>query len=481
MQEHSINKKRRILALRFFTYGMMTLATAVISVFCILLVLGYRFDFTKHTVSQGGLIQLQSFPNGAKVTLDKVLLSFVSPGKRNVDAGKHTVVFQLDGYREWSKTATIHAGELRWLNYARLIPQTITTSTTQEFTAVTGDIASPDRKWMAIYGAADKAEFTIADLRDSKNVKMQTITLPAGSYTNIAGQAHNFSLVEWDFSGRYLLVRHTIADKVEYLRIDRTNPTDVKNISTQLNVVLSDVHFSGTSGNVFYGMQDASIRKLDIGAGTISEPVAVGVKSFTLYKTNSLAYVLDKGDKRSVSVTIDGESAEVRSYDVTEPVLTDVTSYFSHNYVAIARGTRVDVVKDPIGTTTDARKTAATFQVPVGARWLQFSNNGRFVVAGSGTQFVTYDLETNEQFSANLPGNAADPAKPLQWLDDYYLVSTPDKNLRLSEFDGANQNVITDVEPGLPVTLSEDGKALFSIARTTRGYVLQSSKMVVGN
>ena len=481
MQEHSPNKKRRALALRFFTYGVMTLATAVISIVCILLVLGYRFDFLKHTVSQGGLVQLRSFPDGAKVTFDKIILPFVTPGKRNVDVGAHTVVFQLDGYREWSKTATIKAGELRWLNYARLIPQSITTSTAHDFAVVSGNIPSPDHKWMAVYGAADKPEFTIADLRNAEEVKMQTVTIPVATYTNVEGQPHQFSLVEWDFSGRYLLVRHTIGATTEYLRIDRTQPADVKNISTQLKVALSDVHFSGTSGNVFYGLQDTSIRKLDIGAGTISEPIATGVKSFTLYKTNMIVYVLDKDDKRSVGVSIDGESSEVRSYDVTEPVLSDVTSYFSHNYVAIARGTRVDVIKDPIGKTDAARKTVATFQVPVGARWMQFSNNGRFVVAGTGTQFVTYDLETNEEFSVNLPGNSADPAKPLQWLDDYYLVATPDKNLRLSEFDGANQNVITDVEPGLPVTLSEDGEVLFSIARTTRGYALQSSKMVVDN
>lgn len=478
MQEHSTNKKRRTLALRFFTYGMMTLATAVISVICILLVLGYRFDFTKHTVSQGGLIQFQSFPNGAKVTLDKILLPFETPGKRNVDANKHTVVFQREGYREWSKTATIKAGELRWLNYARLIPQSITTETVSEFPVVTGNLPSPDRKWMAIYGANDKAEFTVADLRDNAKVKLQTIVMPVGSFTNIEGQPHKFSLVEWDFSGRYLLVRHTIGDKVEYLRVDRTKPEDTKNITTLLNTTLSQIHFSGESGNVFYGLQDTSLRKLDIAEGTLSKPIAEGVKSFTLYKTNTLVYVLDKGDKRSVGVSIDGESSEVRSYDITEPVLSDVTSYFSHNYVAIARGTRVDVVKDPIGSTDAARKTVATFQVPVGARWLQFSNNGRFLVAGSGTQFVTYDLETREEFSVNLPGNTVDPATPLQWLDDYYLVSTVDKNLRLSEFDGANQNVITDVEPGFIVTLSDDGETLLSIARTTTGYALQSSGMV---
>lgn len=480
MQDNSPNRKRRVVALRFFTYGVMTLATIGISIICIMLVLGYRFDFTRHTVSQGALIQFRSFPEGARITFDDQLLSFLTPGKRNVDVGQHSVVYQLNGYREWSKTINATAGELRWLNYARLIPQSVTTNTVKDLPAVTSNIPSPDRKWMAIWGAANKAELTIADLRDSQQPKLETIALPASSYTDVAGQKHSFKLEEWDFSGRYLLIRHVIGKKTEFLRFDRTRPADTQNISSILKVEISKLHFSGTSGNVFYGLQGTDIRKFDIGAKNISSPVASIVRSFTLYKTNSLGYVRDEGDQRIVGVSIDGEASAVRSYDITEPILTDISSYFSHYYVAIARGTRVDIVKDPIGPAPNARKTIASFQVPVGAKWLQFSNNGRFVVAGSGSQFVTYDMETREEFSVNLPGSGV-PDKPLQWLDDYILVSSPDKNLRLSEFDGGNQQVITDVEPGFSVTLSEDGKALFSIARTSGGFVLQSSKMVIDN
>jgi hypothetical protein len=480
MQDNSPNKKRRTVAFRFFTYGVMTLATIAISVVCILLVLGYRFDFSHQTVSQGALIQFRSYPEGAKITMDDQILSFLTPGKRNVDTGKHDVMYQLDGYRDWSKTVNLQAGELRWLNYARLIPRTVTTNPVREFPIVTGSMPTPDRKWMAVYGAADKAEFTLADIRDSKNPKLSTIALPANSYTNVAGQGHQFSLEEWDFSGRFLLVRHITGDKTEFIRVDRSRPDDAKNISTVLNVPISTLHFSGTSGNVFYGVQGTDIRKFDIAAGTISSPVASGVQNFTLYKTNNLAYVRDEGDKRIVGVNIDGEAAAVRTYDITEPVLTDVSSYFSRTYVAVARGTRVDVVKDPIGSAPEARKTVASFQVAVGTKWLQFSNNGRFVVAGSGSQFVTYDLETREEYSVNLPGTGV-PDKQLQWLDDYILVSTPDKNLRLSEFDGGNQQVITDVEPGMKVTLTEDGKVLYSIARTSRGFTLQSSKMTIEN
>lgn len=479
MQPHTPNRKRRALAIRFFTYGVMTLATAAISIVCILLVMGYRLDFTKHSVSQGALVQFMSFPSGATITFDNQVLSFLTPGKRNVDVGQHKVAYSLDGYREWSKTVNVKAGELRWLNYARLVPQSVTTSTVHEFPVVSGNLPSPDRKWMAIYGAADKPELTIVDARDSKNPKLQNITIPAAAYTAVPGQASSFSIVEWDFSGKFLLLRHVVGDKTEFITLDRTKPEDAKNITARLSIALSDVHFSGTSGQVFYGLEGTDVRKLDLGAGTISEPIASKVTNFNLYKTSTLGYVSNKNDRISVGTSIDGQSSEVRSYDSTEPVLTDVSSYFSDYYVAVARGTKVEVVKNPVGDGADARKTVASFDVPAGIKWLQFSNSGRFVVAGSGGQFVTYDMETKEQFAVNLPGVAPDLTRPLQWLDDYYLVSTYDKNLRISEFDGGNQNVITDVEPGTAVTTSDDGKFMFSIARTTNGYALQSSKMTV--
>ena len=282
-----------------------------------------------------------------------------------------------------------------------------------------------------------------------------------------------------DIAIRLLLIRHVVGDKTEFISLDRTKPEDAKNITAKLGVAVTDMHFSGTSGAVFYGLEGTDVRKLDLGAGTISEPIASHVTNFTLYKTSTLGYVSNKNDRISVDASIDGQSSEVRSYDSTEPVLTDISSYFSDYYVAVARGTKVEVVKNPVGDGADARKTIASFDVPAGIKWLQFSNSGRFIVAGSGGQFVTYDMETKEQFAVNLPGVAPDLTRPLQWLDDYYLVSTYDKNLRLSEFDGGNQNVITDVEPGTTVTVTDDGKAMLSIARTTNGYALQLSKMTI--
>lgn len=477
MHQYSTSPRRRKLVL-FFTYGVMTTAVIAISAICLLLVLGYRFDFVDRKVEQGGLIQFHSLPEGARIKLDGQELSFVTPGKRNVAVGTHEVHMHREGYRDWGKTVTVKAGELRWLNYARLIPTNLTTNAVHELPTLADERPSPDRKWIALLPSADRAELAIVDIRPDKPV-ITPFVLPAGSYTSVEGQAHQFSIVEWDFGSRYLLIKHVIGDKTEFIKIDRTNAAATQNLTTLFSVPLSDVHFSGTSGNVFYGLETTNIRKLDSGAGTISQPVIKDVTSFMLYKTDTMAFTTHTGHTIGAGVYVDQKAYIVRSYDDTMPVHAQVTSYFSENYLAVARGTQVEVIKEPELSKGNSSATPK-LNLPAGVQWLRFNASGRFIAAGNGTQYALYDMETQERFAVNLPGTAADLTKPLQWLDDYSLVSAADKDLRITEFDGGNQQVIIDAEPGYAATLDNDGKLLYSIARTQSGsYVLQATKLRV--
>ena len=477
MHQHSQSPRKRKLIL-FFTYGVMTAAVAVISAVCVLLVLGYRFDFNDRTVEQGGLLQFRSVPEGAKISLNGQELSFVTPGKRNVDVGTHEVRMYREGYRDWAKTVTVKAGELRWLNYARLIPKDVTTRTVREFPTLADEKPSPDRKWIALLPAANKPELFIADIRTDK-VAFTSLVLPAGAYTTVEGQAHAFSIAEWDFGSRYLLLKHVTGDKTEFIKIDRTNAAASQNLTTLFSVPLSDVHFSGTSGNVFYGLETSNVRKLDSGAGTISQPLIKDVTRFMLYRTDTVGFTTHTGATIGAGIYVDSKAYIVRTYDDTTPVLAEVTAYFSKNYLAVSRGTSVELIKDPElskGSTAGTPK----LNLPAGVQWLKFGASGRFMIAGNGSQYALLDIETGEKFTVNLPGTPADITKPLQWLDDYSLVSSADKDLRITEFDGGNQQVIIDVEPGYAATLNDDGKFLYSIARTQAGaYSLQASELRV--
>ncbi len=454
------------------------MAVALISAVCIFLVLGYRFDFKNGDVEQGALVQFRSFPAGATINFDKEPLSFVTPGKLNVDLGQHNVMYDLEGYKTWEKTFSAKASELRWLNYARLIPKDIKTTNIKEFPAVSGVLPSPDKKWMILSPAADKPEFTLIDIRDEDKPAFVTLNLPAGSYTQKEGLPHTFTLAEWDFGARYVLVKHEIGDVTEYLRIDRTDADNTVNVSNVLGLALSDIHFSGTSGNVYYALENGAIRRLDSNSGTISQPIVRDVSAFEVFKTDTLSYVkLPVNDRVGVGVVVNGKATRVATYDNTLPIFVDVNEYFNDNYFAIARGTQVELYKDP---ESRERKKLKTVTSPTALAWMQFSNSGRFVVSGNGSQFTTYDIETDVTSNVNLPGTTANPSKPYQWLDDYYMVSTADNSLRITEFDGANQHVITASVSGLPVTLNSNGKLMYSIGKTQSGaFSLQSSKMTI--
>ena len=477
MQQHGKSPRKRKLLL-YFTYGVMTTAVALISTICIFLVLGYRLDLKSGDVEQGALLQFRSFPSGATITLDRETLSFVTPGKRGVDTGEHTVTMQLDGYKTWQKTFTVKASELRWLNYPRMVPETVRTTAAKEFPTIADAAPSPDKKWLLVQPAADKAEFTLVDLRDDEKPVYSQLVLPAASYTQNDGQPHVFSLEEWDFGARYVLVKHVTGDVTEYLRLDRTDIDKTVNVSSKLGINISDIHFSGTNGSVFYALENGSVRRLDSGSGTISQPLVKDVESFDLYKTSTISYVKKPiENKVGVGVVVDGKAVRVATYDSTMPIQVDLAEYFNDYYLAIGRGTSVQIYKDP---ETSKRKKLVSFATSSAISWLRFNNSGRFVATGTGSQFTSYDLETSEKAEVNLPGNAPDPAKPLQWIDDYYLASAADNDLRITEFDGANQHVITAALPGFPVTLNDNGKLLYSLGKTQSGaYVLQASQMTL--
>jgi hypothetical protein len=56
----SLKSKKAKLALRFFTYGVMTLATVLLTTLAVFYALGYRFNRDTFTFEQGGLVQFRS-------------------------------------------------------------------------------------------------------------------------------------------------------------------------------------------------------------------------------------------------------------------------------------------------------------------------------------------------------------------------------------------------------------------------------------
>lgn len=485
------SNKRQLLIRRIITYVVMVLAVIVIVAGTILFILGYRLDGDKGRFEQGALVQFDSKPNGADVKIDEKSINANTPSKQSVMAGIHAFAISKNGYQPWSKTLNVKAGTLEWLDYVRLVPTTLPVESVVSYAAVFGEKASPDNKWLLVQEKAEAPVFQLVDLRSSQ-VKTSMISLPDSLYTDATtqGVTHTFTIRSWDKDGRYVIVKHTFNDKSEYIVIDTQDPGTSVNVSTLLSVSLTELKFSGTSGNILYGLSDGVIRKLDLSGATISRGLVSNVKSFDLFDTNIITYTgTDPLNAAHQLAGIYREGDELPHVlrtvnDLTTPLSIALTRYYNDDYVAISEGLKVTVLKGNFPSSSDtlseSLKPYDQFKTAANVDTTSFSKIGDHLIVQSGLNYVSYEIEYMRQTGATVTTSETAP-HTMQWLDDAYLWAVYDGHLSIREFDGTNIHVIMTMEPGYDATLSQNGKYLYGVAKASTGtsYQLQRVTMIL--
>lgn len=472
--------RRQQLIQRIAVYSLMTVTVIGLVIVLVFVMLGYRFNRADGQIEQGGLVQFDTKPSGATVSIDSTDFGTRTPAKSTLAAGQHFITMRRSGYEPWQKSVDVVAGSVLWLNYARLIPQELTPTNVANFPTVTSTSASPDDKWIAIIDESDVPAVRLADLTRDE-VKMTTLELPSTSYTHpAAGKPQAFTVSAWDPTSRYILLKHSYdGSKIEWIVVDREDVAATRNVTTLLDIKASKLVFSNSDSRVMYAQINHDVRKLDLDSATLSRPLVQDVAEFSLYDRSTITYVtlLDsKTKQRSVGYYNDGanKARVIRRYndDSKLPLHLSIGKYFGDAYVAIAYGDNVEILRGTLPSSDSSEASSldivATMTVPGGASYLSTKTNGRFIVAQHGNAFVVYDLELKKMTTTKLKGKAK-VTRELHWLDGYTVWSDQDNELRLYEFDGANQHDIMPVAPGFSVTLSPSGKYLYGITKAKDG------------
>ncbi len=473
------------IGLRFFTYGVMAVSTVLLTAMAIFYAMGYRFNQASLAIEQGGLLQLRSTPEGATVIIDgKEKNDIKTPSRAYLSAGKHTVEMRLNGYVTWKRDFDLQAGQLLWLDYARFMPTDIKTTPAHALTGVADAEYSPDRRWLIMNESASSPVFTIFDLSDETKPTTTVTAIPDNQLTLVDGQQSTYSIIEWDFGSRSVLVRHDIGDVHEVIRIDRSKPNEAVNVSKLFSLKIDTVHFAGGNQSVVYAQNDGVLRRLDIDSSSASAALVTGLKDFSVYGEDRIAFVADRqlmsegqvSLRRAVGTYENNKEVLVRDYPADSKVLAALTEYYRHQYLAVSSGdNHVEVFRDPTEKGIET-PVYTKFDLSKNAEWLNFSSNGRMAVAGSGNTWTTYDLEVAQAYQNTLDG--VNVTKPLKWLDDYYLWTTTGDTVRIVEFDGLNRRDITGATDGYPISLSQNGKSMFSFSTSANGAILQESRLV---
>lgn len=470
-------RNRRAVAMRFFTYGAMTIATIIGVIICISWAMGYRFDLRSGQLSQVALLQFNTFPTGAVVDVNGTRLTARTPTRSNIKTGETKVQMSLQGYRNWSKTVSALPSSVRWLDYVRLLPQNIQTDSVKTFATVDDILQTPNRKWAMLMTDDAKGALSLVDLGDPKNPKFTDVNLDRDVISD--GDDQSYKFVEWDSGSRFLLIEHKYGDKTEHLEYDRQDK-DWRNLTRDFGMDLTDPHFSGTNGDVIFAITGTDLRKIDYGNKSISAPIASNVTGYVLYSNSRIAFTTKQTaggkTKQTVAIYDDGEVKTIKSYNDDTAMRIDFSRNNDVDYLAVAREETVAVYPDPLDNSSHGPdekskdKDTAYLSSPGGMDWMEISDNGRFVMAGKGHKVVVYDVETTENYSFEMELEG----EP-KWLDDYHLLDVRDNTITMVEFDGQNAEHI--VTGDLPAFLSADNKYLFSLDTISGGTVLQRSGM----
>ncbi len=474
MNQQKRSRKQQ-LAIRSFTYGVMSLAVLFGVAFSLAWAMGFRFDLKSGEVSQVSLLQFGTFPTGANVDIDGERLSSRTPTRTNIKTGQITVNMSLSGYRSWSKTVEALPSSVRWLTYARLVPENVETESIKNFNQVSQMVASPDERWLLLHTTPESRELTLADTNDPLKIQFSTLTIdPMQVATPAEGQTENFTVVEWDKGSRYILLKHVIGETTEFLRLDRRNPSETKNLTRDFNLNISEPHFSGTSGNVFFALTDTDLRKFDYGNNSVSAPLVNGVQNYRSFKNGRLAYVAaetkDEKFTQTVGIYNDGQNQTIKTYSEEALTRAELSEYNGSDYLAVARGETVEIYLDPLNS---EKKKPIVLSSPDGVDVFGFSPTGRFVMATRENKIVSMDVETNENYSFELD----EKVNKLSWIDEYHIVDFSGGSISIVEFDGQNRQRI--VSGHTAAMLSTNYKYMFSISDAADGAVFQRSKMVI--
>ena len=490
------NRKKEIVR-RTFVYA--TMVTTLVVALCVLLfmMLGYRFNPAMRTVEQAGLVQYNSFPRGAKVSIDSVDLD-VTPAKNMVMPGQHQFSMKLNGYEPWQKTITIRSDTVTQLDYARLVPAERNITTVRDITGLETAKFSPSGRFM--FGVGVNAEGPMMLWGDIRNADTPKFTEQLFDTTKLSGYddalypdrqptIHTFSIHAWDGNGRFVLLKHhyTIsgeAQQTQWIRLDREKPNELVDISAVVGFGIRDITFANTGGDMLYVLQgNGDVRRVRLGELTISRPLLTGVEEFSLYDEDTIVFIAAEAQNRTAGIWRESwEKAQVihtlAADDQERTMHIRASRYFSKDTVVVSVDDTATIYR---GTLPGSETALEAFlqtgkKVSLGrtATALSISDNGRFVMLRDAASFISYDLERLSLSAETVLRGETQ----LAWLDAFHVWHVDETGeLLMQEFDGANPHKLLPATTGYDAVLSENGKFVYAFSKKDDALRLQRLAM----
>jgi PEGA domain-containing protein len=447
--------------------GYVGLTALVVGVTVALVAYGndYSYDFTTHKIIQKGHVIIQSAPSGVVIIADGKTLHKKTPYQAAYKVGQHNFSLSKAGYWPWQKMLQVVAGQVSLAEYVILVPKHPATTVLDSRTQIVAQAISKDHRHLAyITGGPDSALYTL-DLGNPTPVKLYT---PAAA-TATAG-AETLTGITWSDDASHLLLSSTLGGQPKYRLLSAGGGTSF-DLTGQYQENFTGLQFSSGNWQQLYWISADGLRRLDVGAQSISGVLADHVTQFWVI-SNRVLYTQQTSLGQSLwSVDSHDKHQElIPALPASPSYAVAYTTYLDQDELAVVpAATETGTLYSDIFSDTPVAKTIAH-----GVTGASFSPDGHVVAFTGPSLIVTYDLEASQIQNRLVRYDIADEPgtfSTLTWFDDYHMLVTRGNQLYWCEFDGANRVALGAVATGLPAysNVSSNPKALVEFAAAAAG------------
>jgi hypothetical protein len=469
---------------RVLLYVVSVIVVIVITVIFFFLMIGYRVNPKDGIVQQGGLVQLFSFPSGARVTIGSAELERSTNTKITINPGTYAVQMNKEGFIPWRKDFSVRSGQVIWLNSARLIPKQLQTDTVLTLDRVDDSITSQGSKVMVLLPDKAKPVISVVQLNDDKEVKVKSVNLDGPNFATEGSV--QYKLLKLSSDSRRIIMSRTLGKARQILLVDISDPNHSIVLGANENKSYpSEAIFDPRSnGNLIIRYKDGSVYLFDKDSKRLSPKILEKISSMNVNQ-NILTYVTNVSDG---SISTGGYNLDDKinmifeTHRTKQRMLASLGKYYSDYFLVTTIGNQISIKKtDNLSPASKKISWSTVFDKKLYENVIDtgFQDENQIIYFTQTGFMSSYDLESLSSSNTKLVANTS-VARNIIWLDKHHFSDDTNGTLRQYEYDGTNQADLTQVSRGQSAGYSTSGKYLYSLSEDKGGRaILQRTKMTL--
>ena len=446
-----IYKKLRPWLVPVFAILVIIFGTALLVAFA----QGYTFDATTGQIKSTGLVLVNSNPGGANVYIDSKDTHKKTPYRyTNAAAGTINVLIKKAGFRDWYAKLLVTAGEVTFSDYAILLPNQLYQQNLAQPVNYNQILQSTDQKHSVALSKDKKAIYSVNNDGEAKPL------ISAEQDSNII----EFSNIIISPNGERIIFNQSLqSGQIQTLTLKLADGK-TGNITSQLSIPAnSDLRFNPADTNEIFWLSDRVIKKIKLSELSLSATIISNVATYSVAddrlliveskinptdKTQQLvSYNFSGSDRKIISST----QSDAKGYQ-----LSFIKSRYNE-YATIVHNTDglFELIRNPY---SDQNQTIS--KEGIGISYIATNPNSRFIILSQGGTMKTIDLEFSQRYSSHTNIGTSDSIK---WLDSYHLIIQTDNQLRMVDFDGQNNQLLTPIADVVAFSINADNKSILPL------------------